>query len=354
MTVNSSFWANRRVFITGHTGFKGSWLTLWLQSLGAHVRGYALPAPTNPSLFVEAQVADGIDSIEGDIRDRAGLYRALNDFEPEVVFHLAAQPLVTFGYNHPYDTFETNIMGTVSLMEAIRGSSSVRSVVNVTTDKCYENREWPWGYRETDPMGGYDPYSSSKGCVELVTSAYRQSYFEAGSVALASARAGNVIGGGDWAEDRLIPDIIRALGAGQGVTLRNPAATRPWQHVLEPLYGYILLAERLFEHGQQYADGWNFGPADRDVRSVEWVATKLAKHFGGSHQNVAVTDLRPHEAQCLKLDSSKAHQKLGWWPRWPLDEALIRIVNWQQAWLSGANIRDTCLVDIADYNESGF
>jgi CDP-glucose 4,6-dehydratase len=318
------------------------------------VRGYALPAPTNPSLFVEAKVADGIDSMEGDIRDRAGLYRALNDFEPEVVFHLAAQPLVSFGYNNPYDTFETNIMGTVSLMEAIRGSSSVRSVVNVTTDKCYENREWPWGYRETDPMGGYDPYSSSKGCAELVTSAYRQSYFEAGSVALASARAGNVIGGGDWAEDRLIPDIIRALGAGQGVTLRNPKATRPWQHVLEPLYGYILLAERLFEHGQQYADGWNFGPADQDVRSVEWVTTKLTKHFGGSSQNVAATDLRPHEAQCLKLDSSKAHQKLGWWPRWPLDEALIRVVNWQKAWLSGANIRDTCLVDIADYNVSGF
>jgi len=345
----ATFWKDRRVFITGHTGFKGSWLSLWLQSMGAEIRGFSLPAPTTPALFYEARVALGMDLLEGDIRDGAALRSALVDFRPEVVIHMAAQPLVRLSYAAPAETYATNVMGTVNLLEAVRASSSVRSVVNITTDKCYENREWVWGYRETDPMGGHDPYSSSKGCAELVTAAYRQSFLQIGQAALASARAGNVIGGGDWAFDRLVPDVLRAFEKGQPVILRNPQATRPWQHVLEPLLGYLRLAERLHAEGQRFAEGWNFGPADRDARPVEWIVRRLAETWGAGACWTVEADAQLHEAQYLKLDCSKAHQRLAWTPRWSLEEALERVVRWHLAWRSGEDVRVHCLQDIADY-----
>lgn len=347
-----SFWRGRRVFLTGHTGFKGSWLSLWLQSLGAELRGYSLAAPTTPALFHEARVAQGMESLEGDIRDAAALREALASFRPEVVIHMAAQPLVRLSYAEPVDTYATNVMGTVHLLEAVRACDSVRAVVNVTTDKCYDNREWVWGYRETDPMGGFDPYSSSKGCAELVTSAYRQSFLQHGHAALASARAGNVIGGGDWALDRLVPDILRAFEKGEPVMLRNPQATRPWQHVLEPLSGYLALAERLFADGQAFAEGWNFGPADRDARPVAWIVRHLADTWGDGARWTVQADAQLHEAQYLKLDCSKAHQRLQWTPRWPLENALERIVRWHRAWLAGSDLRAACLADIADYTAS--
>lgn len=347
--MNSSFWQGRRVFLTGHTGFKGSWLSLWLQSLGAEVRGYALPPPTSPSLFNEAHVSDGMDSVQGDIRDINALRDAMTTFQPEIVFHMAAQPLVRLSYAEPVETYQTNVMGTVHLLEAVRATDSVRSVVNVTTDKCYENREWVWGYRETDPMGGFDPYSSSKGCAELVTAAYRQSFMRDGRAALASARAGNVIGGGDWALDRLVPDILRAFEKTQPVTLRNPHSTRPWQHVLEPLSGYLELAERLHSDGQAYAEGWNFGPADEDARPVEWIVSHMSCAWGdGATWRVDAGD-HPHEAHYLKLDCSKAKHRLQWAPRWPLSATLDNIVTWHRAWLTGDDMRAHCLREIADY-----
>ena len=347
--MNANFWQGRRVFLTGHTGFKGSWLSLWLQSLGAELRGYALPAPTSPALFHEAHVARGMDSIEGDIRDLAALRDAVTSFRPEVVIHMAAQPLVRYSYVEPVETYQVNVMGTVNLLEAVRATDSVRSVVNVTTDKCYENREWVWGYRETDPMGGFDPYSNSKGCAELVTAAYRQSFLHQGHAALASARAGNVIGGGDWALDRLVPDILRAFEKNQPVTLRNPASTRPWQHVLEPVSGYLTLAERLHEEGQAFAEGWNFGPADADARPVEWIVRHLSEGWGDGARWQVDGGQHPHEAQYLKLDCSKARHRLQWTPRWSLDDALDRIVRWHRAWLAGGDVRRQCLDDIAAY-----
>jgi len=347
--TSPSFWRGRRVFMTGHTGFKGSWLSLWLQSLGAELRGYSLPAPTIPALFHEARVAQGMDSLEGDIRDASALRDALVGFRPDVVIHIAAQSLVRLSYAEPVETYATNVMGTVHLLEAVRACDTVRAVVNVTTDKCYENREWVWGYREADPMGGSDPYSSSKGCAELVTSAYRKSFLQHGQAALASARAGNVIGGGDWALDRLVPDILRAFEKDQPVTLRNPQATRPWQHVLEPLSGYLTLAERLFADNQAFAEGWNFGPAERDARPVEWIVRHLANTWGDGARWTVRADTQLHEAQYLKLDCSKAHQQLQWAPRWPLETALERIVRWHRAWLAGGDVRAACLAEIADY-----
>ena len=274
--IDADFWRGRRVFLTGHTGFKGGWLALWLQRLGADVTGYALDPPTTPSLFAVARVGAGMRSIINDIRDAETLAQAMREAQPEIVIHMAAQPLVRYSYQAPVETYATNVMGTVHLLEAVRQTDSVRAVVNVTSDKCYENREWVWGYRENEPMGGYDPYSNSKGCAELVTAAYRNSYFNPAQysqhgVALASARAGNVIGGGDWAEDRLIPDILRAIAAGEAVNIRSPHAIRPWQHVLEPLSGYLLLAQRLIEDGPAHAEGWNFGPSEEDARPVQWI-----------------------------------------------------------------------------------
>lgn len=309
--MNAAFWHGKRVFLTGHTGFKGGWLSLWLQQLGADVTGYALDAPTSPSLFEAASVARGMRSIIGDVRDGDAVKRAMAVARPDIVIHMAAQPLVRYSYVNPVETYSTNVMGVVNLLEAVRATPGVRAVVNVTSDKCYENREWPWGYRENEAMGGYDPYSNSKGCAELVTAGYRSSFFHADKypehgVALGSGRAGNVIGGGDWALDRLIPDMLRAIGAGEPVMIRNPHAIRPWQHVLEPLSGYLTLAEKLYTEGPVHAEGWNFGPYDTDAKPVEWIVERMTQEWGAGASWTLDGQDHPHEATYLKLDCSKA------------------------------------------------
>ncbi len=353
--MNSEFWAGKRVFLTGHTGFKGSWLSLWLQSLGAELTGFSLAPPTQPSLFEMARIGDGMHSIIGDIRDLAGLREAMVEAKPEIVIHMAAQPLVRYSYENPVETYATNVMGTVHLFEAVRATPSVKAVVNITTDKCYENREWAWGYRENEPMGGYDPYSNSKGCAELVTSAYRSSYFNPldyskHGVALASVRAGNVIGGGDWAQDRLIPDIISAFSEGRPVVIRSPHAIRPWQHVLEPLRGYLMLAERLYSDGVAYAEGWNFGPNEADVKSVEWIVGTLAEQWGNDANWTLDQSTHPHEATYLKLDISKARSRLGWQPALTLSQSLQMIVDWYRDYKNKADMRYAVLEQISTYS----
>ncbi|MDP2761383.1 MAG: CDP-glucose 4,6-dehydratase [Sideroxyarcus sp.] len=353
--VNPAFWQGKRVLLTGHTGFKGSWLSLWLQSMDAQVVGYALAPPTNPSLFEVAGVGLGMTSVIGDIRDLEHLRRVFAEHQPEIVIHMAAQPLVRYSYIEPVETYSTNVMGTVNLLEAVRSTASVKAVVNVTTDKCYENREWAWGYRENEPMGGYDPYSSSKGCAELVTATYRNSYFHPAKykehgVAIASGRAGNVIGGGDWADDRLIPDIMRAITQGKAVNIRNPHAIRPWQHVLEPLSGYLLLAQKLYEEGASYAEGWNFGPNDEDAKPVQWIVEKLTQAWGAGASWVLDGGDHPHEAHYLKLDCSKAKSRLDWHPKWHLDEALNVIVEWQRAYRDGKDMKALTLNQIQQYS----
>lgn len=352
--MTPEFWRGKRVFLTGHSGFKGGWMSLWLQSLGAELTGFALEAPTQPSLFGEARVADGMRSIIGDIRDLASLQQAMQAARPEIVIHMAAQPLVRYSYQNPVETYSTNVMGTVHLLEAVRNTPGVKAVVNITTDKCYENREWAWGYRENEPMGGYDPYSNSKGCAELVSAAYRSSFFNADTyaqhgVALATVRAGNVIGGGDWAQDRLIPDILAAFEQGKLVDIRNPHAVRPWQHVLEPLRGYLTLAERLYENGSIYGEGWNFGPSDEDAKPVGWIVEKMAALWGNGANWQIDTGAHPHEAAYLKLDISKARSRLGWHPALRLDEALKLIVDWAKQRQSAADIRALTLAQIAAY-----
>ena len=352
--MNAEFWRGKRVLLTGHTGFKGSWLSLWLQSMDAQVVGYALAPPTEPSLFEVAGVGAGMTSVIGDIRDLEHLRSVFAEHKPEVVIHMAAQPLVRYSYVEPVETYSTNVMGTVNLFEAVRGTPGVKAVVNVTTDKCYENKEWAWGYRENEAMGGYDPYSSSKGCAELVTAAYRNSYFHpekypTHGVAIASARAGNVIGGGDWADDRLIPDIMRAITQGRAVTIRNPHAIRPWQHVLEPLSGYLKLAQKLYEEGAAYAEGWNFGPNDEDAKPVQWIVEQLTQSWGEGASWLLDGGEHPHEAHYLKLDCSKAKSRLDWHPRWHLDEALKRIVDWQKQYLYGRDMRAVTIEQIDLY-----
>jgi len=347
--LNPDFWRGKRVLITGHTGFKGGWLSLWLQSMGATLRGIALAPPTVPALFEVARVAQGMEHRVTDIRDFAALKVQMDEFQPEVVFHMAAQPLVRLSYSEPVETYATNVMGTVHVLESARHTGSVKAIVNITTDKCYENREWVWGYREDEPMGGHDPYSSSKGCAELVSSAYRKSFLRDAGIAMATARAGNVIGGGDWALDRLVPDILGALEKREPVLIRNPNAIRPWQHVLEPLSGYLQLAERLYLHGQLDAEGWNFGPRDEDARPVQWIVEQLCNQWGSGASWTLQPGDHPHEASFLKLDISKARQRLQWTPRWSLAVALNRIVEWHQAWLSGADMRDACLAQIREY-----
>lgn len=349
-TVSPAFWQGKRVFVTGHTGFKGSWLSLWLTSLGAQVKGFALAPPTHPALFVEAKVAEGMESEQGDIRDLAAITHSMTRFNPDVLIHMAAQPLVRLSYREPVETYATNVMGTLHVLEAARQCPNLRAIVNVTTDKCYENREWEWGYREDEPMGGHDPYSNSKGCVELITSAYRKSFFNnpQGAV-LASGRAGNVIGGGDWAEDRLIPDILSAFEKSEPVTIRNPRSTRPWQHVLEPLSGYLVLAEHLWTHGHRFAQGWNFGPKDEDARPVEWILNHMVQAWGGGARWELDQDPQPHEANYLKLDISKARAHLHWVPSWNLETTLARIVTWHRAWLSGNDMQAHCLEEINAY-----
>ena len=355
--VNGRFWQGKKVFLTGHTGFKGSWLCMWLHQLGAEVTGYALIPPTEPSLFELCRVGELVDSVIADVRDGEKLAAAMLDAAPEIVIHMAAQPLVRDSYKNPVETYAINVMGTVNLLEAVRRCKSVKAVVNVTTDKCYENREWVWGYRENEPMGGYDPYSSSKGCSELVTAAYRNSYFNPADyaghgVAVAMARAGNVIGGGDWACERLIPDCVRALLDGEKIIIRNPHAIRPWQHVLEPLSGYLLLARNLYEHGTEYAAGWNFGPGDDDARPVEWIVKKMCAKWGSGAEYKIDDGEHPHEAHYLKLDCSKARAELGWQPRWNLETAIDKIVQWTNAYREKGQMREVCLAQIRHYLES--
>lgn len=350
--MNAQFWRGRRVLVTGHTGFKGSWLCLWLASLGAEVHGYALSPPTNPALFDVAKVGDLLAASEiADVRDCESLSAAVGRARPEIVFHLAAQPLVRYSYRAPVETYAVNVMGTVHLLEAVRQNDCVRAVVSVTTDKCYENREWSWGYRENEPLGGHDPYSSSKACAELVSAAYRTSFLAESRVALATARAGNVIGGGDWAADRLLPDFLRALDAGETLTIRSPGAIRPWQHVLEPLSGYLALAEALVESGTQAAEAWNFGPVDDDARPVGWILDHLAARVPELRWHCDSAP-QPHEANYLKLDSSKARARLGWAPRWRLDKALDMTVAWHRAWQRGDDMRVLSMAQIAEYADA--
>ncbi len=351
------FWQGKRVFLTGHTGFKGSWLSLWLQELGAEVTGFALPPPTNPSLFEKARIGEGMRSVIGDVRDLSALKQAMVATNPEIVIHMAAQPLVRRSYEDPIETYSTNIMGVVNLLEAVRLTPTVRAVVNVTTDKCYDNREWLWGYREGEPLGGYDPYSSSKACAELVTAAYRSSYFHSDDyvrhgVAIATARAGNVIGGGDWAKDRLIPDIVSAFLKGSPVFIRNPHAIRPWQHVLESLRGYLVLSEQLYKHGCAFSGAWNFGPQDEDAKAAGWVAERMAQLWG-ENATWATDDSKnnPHEATYLKLDISKARSALDWRPILGLNQALGYVVGWTQATNIGRDARTETVAQIENYQK---
>jgi CDP-glucose 4,6-dehydratase len=354
--MNPAFWRGKRVLLTGHTGFKGSWLSLWLQSMGAQVTGYSLVPPTDPSLFEAADVGSGMTSVIGDIRDLTKLQLVFAETQPQIVFHMAAQPLVRYSYVEPVETYSTNVMGTVNLLESVRNTPSVKAVVNITTDKCYENREWIWAYRENEAMGGYDPYSSSKGCAELVSAAYRSSFFNVDDyarhgVALATVRAGNVIGGGDWAQDRLIPDILAAFEQERAAKIRNPNSVRPWQHVLEPLRGYLTLAERLHDDGVAYAEGWNFGPVDEDAKSVGWIVEKMVGLWGETSNWESDAAEHPHEANYLKLDISKARNRLNWHPALRLEDALKLIVEWTKQRKSAVDVRALTLAQIHTYQK---
>jgi CDP-glucose 4,6-dehydratase len=355
---NSQFWENKKVFITGHTGFKGSWLSLWLISLGAKVTGYALEPPTNPSLFELCSLKDSMNSIFGDIRDRKILNKALKDADPDVIFHMAAQPLVNLSYQNPIETYEINVMGTINLLEGIRLLSQIspkrRAIINITTDKCYENNEWDWGYREIDRLGGYDPYSNSKACSELATMSYRNSFFntntyEEHEIGLATARAGNVIGGGDWAKNRIIPDCIRSFLLGKTLQVRNPHSVRPWQHVLEPLSGYLMLAEKLYHDGPNYGGAWNFGPAEEDTVPVERIIKFMLEKWNKDIK-VEFSQSNFHEAGMLKLDCSKAYSKLGWKPRWNIEKAIDKVIEWSIAYKNNEDLANLCLKQIKEYN----
>lgn len=349
MLVTRSPWEGRRVFITGHTGFKGGWLALWLHQLGADVTGFSLAPPTNPSFFDQARLQQLLHHVHGDVRNADAVRQAVEAARPEVVFHLAAQPLVRYSYDNPVETYATNVMGTVHLLEACRHVDSVKAAVCVTTDKCYENREWVWPYRESDPMGGHDPYSSSKGAAELVIAAYRRSYPDA--PAIASVRAGNVIGGGDWAQDRLIPDIVRAILAGKRPLIRNPHSIRPWQHVLEALGGYLLIAEKLLDDRREVATAWNFGPADEDAKPVGWIVEEMLSAWGVEGWDRPNAP-QPHEAVLLKLDCSKARSELGWRPALGLKQALAKVVEWHRAVDQGQDARDVSLRQLNEYREA--
>jgi CDP-glucose 4,6-dehydratase len=346
--VNSRFWAGRKVFLTGHTGFKGSWLALWLAEMGAEVTGFAL-APQDPGLFGQARIADLVTHVEGDIRDLAAVEQAMQACDPEVVFHLAAQPLVRASYDQPVETFATNVQGTVHVLDACRRAPSLKAVVCVTSDKCYDNREWPWPYRESDPLGGHDPYSASKGAAEIVIGAYRNSYFNKGAgPLLASVRAGNVIGGGDWADDRLIPDIVRAIIAGTRVRIRSPQAVRPWQHVLEALRGYLIIAERLTSGDKTAAAAWNFGPAPDDTQPVGWIVERMIESWGAGEFELE-RGAQPHEANLLMLDCSKVRAALGWRAALTLPMALERVVSWHRAVHGGADARAVTRAQLHEY-----
>ncbi len=353
----NDFYNGRKVLITGHTGFKGSWLSILLTWLGADVYGYSLNPPTDPSLYELANIDKIVTSTIGDIRDYKLLQKTLKKVRPEVVIHMAAQPLVRESYNNPRETYEVNVMGTVNLLDVIRQETDRKVVLNVTSDKCYENKEWLWGYRENEPMGGYDPYSNSKGCSELVTSSFRNSFFNSKEsknhgVMLASARAGNVIGGGDWAEGRLIPDFIRSITRGEKLKIRSPYAVRPWQHVLEPLSGYLNLCEKLSSQGTEFAEGWNFGPDDSESKNVEWISNKICEYWGEGVCYELDKDIQLHEASYLKLDCSKAKNLLGWYPKWDLETSLKAIVYWYKEYFKNSDMRNITLSQIDQYFES--
>jgi CDP-glucose 4,6-dehydratase len=348
--VEPDFWRERRVLVTGHTGFKGAWLSLWLQSLGARVTGFSVDVPTDPSLYELARVGEGMESIVADVRDREAVVAAVTAAAPEVVIHMAAQSLVRRSFGAPHETYETNVMGTVNVLDAVRlHGDTVRALVNVTSDKCYENREWEWGYRESEPMGGHDPYSNSKGCAELVTAAFRKSFFsDPDGARVASARAGNVIGGGDWGEDRLVPDIMRAALAGEQVRIRNPNSIRPWQHVLNPLSGYLVLAQALWS-SPEHAAGWNFGPAEEDARPVGWIVRRMDELWPTELRWALDDGPHPHEARYLKLDSSRARARLGWRPSIGLEKTLQNIAEWYLALREGADMRAVTLGEIETF-----
>ena len=350
LVIDKDFWKGKRVFLTGHTGFKGSWLSLWLVLLGAKVKGYALNPPTSPSLFNEAKVDLIINSQIGDIRDQETLHKSMTEFNPDILIHMAAQPLVRYSYGEPIETYEVNVIGTAKVLEVSRSCLNLKAIINITTDKCYENDGRSQGYKESDPMGGYDPYSSSKGCAELVSSAYRRSFLKDQGVGLASVRAGNVVGGGDWADDRLIPDILRSFAKNEPVVIRNPKATRPWQHVLEPLSGYLILAQELYKDQKKYANGWNFGPYENDVMPVDWILDVVISKWPGSSWRLD-KECNPHEANLLKLDISKVIAELNWRPVWSLSQSLERIVMWHKAWLNNEDMQAACLVEIGEYTK---
>jgi CDP-glucose 4,6-dehydratase len=356
VVLNKDFWHGKRVLLTGHTGFKGGWLALWLQRMGATVAGFALPAESTKSMFHLAAVGGAMESVLADIRDLTTLQRLVAQFHPEIVFHLAAQPLVRLSYLQPVETYQVNVMGTVHLLETLRSSPHCRVVVSITSDKCYENKESERAYRESDPLGGYDPYSSSKACAELVNAAYRSSFFQTPRgkpIGIATARAGNVIGGGDFSRDRLVPDTMAAFLSGNPLSIRNPDAIRPWQHVLEPLSGYLQLAEKLWGDPQQYAQGWNFGPAPEDAKTVLWVVEKLRECWRGRQLSWNIeADRTLHEAKTLTLDSTKAHTCLGWKRRWNLEQALSAVVSWYQELEKGGSLREASLRQIATYEEA--
>lgn len=350
--MNKSFWKGKKILITGHTGFKGSWLSLWLSRLGACVYGYSL-APTNePNLYSLAKIPNSIkSSFISDIRDHKQLENVVSSIKPEIIFHLAAQPLVINSYQDPIETISTNVMGTANLFEAARATDSVKVIINITTDKCYENREWEWPYRETDTMGGNDPYSSSKACSELLTTAYRKSFFNKLGVQVASARAGNVIGGGDWSENRLVPDIFKSIQKSETIQIRNPKSTRPWQHVLEPLSGYLKLAEKLHSRDNFFCSGWNFGPENKDSKSVEWIVRYICTRFQDARWQVAEAP-QSSEANMLALDNSKSRYHLDWRPTWSVERALDRTIEWHNALQSKRDMTQVCLEQIAEYEKA--
>ncbi len=352
--MNREFWKAKRVLLTGHTGFKGSWLSLWLQDLGAETTGYSLPPPTEPSLFELAQVSNGMTTVTGDVRDFEYLKRVIREKNPQIVIHLAAQSVVRYSYDNPLETYSTNVMGTVNLFEAIRQLQLPCVVVNVTSDKCYENKNWGWGYRENERLGGHDPYSSSKACAELVTAAFRASFFhsdgtERPKVLVASARAGNVIGGGDWTKDQLVPDIMRAFISGRAVCIRSPQAVRPWQFVLEPLHGYLVLAEQLWSNGLEFAEGWNFGPHEEEAQPVSWIVQSISRLWGNGVGWEVDEENHPHEAHILKLDISKARSRLRWSPKMRLTQAIEWVVEWYKAYQEKKDLRQVTQAQIARY-----
>ena len=348
--MNINFWSGKKIFLTGHTGFKGSWLSLWLQLLGAEVMGFALKPPTQPNLFELANIAETMSSVQGDIDDVKLLKKHIDNFQPEIIIHMAAQSLVKESYKDPIKTYRTNVMGTVHLLEAARNCNNTHVILNVTSDKCYENKEIEWSYRESDAMGGYDPYSSSKGCAELITASYRRSFFP--QIAVASARAGNVIGGGDWASDRLVPDLVRSINAKKPLCLRYPKAVRPWQHVLEPLSGYLMLIEKCWHEPEKYSQAWNFGPQHHDIKSVQWLVETFLQEWDTNQSYFVEENVEEHEAKLLQLDSSKAQHYLKWQPTLNLHQALHWTMDWYKNSTAGVKMRDYTLNQIQTYQSA--